>query len=193
MITTLKTKSLLTILLISSILLLALFFYFKQQEIKVVPMSGDIVSNYDNVIELNEQAELIMEVTINSIENINFSEVLFTLSEAEVVNVYKGESVHRINILETGGTGEILIDGQKEEVQVIFEENEPFSEGENAIVYLERYEGPIAEDAYIILGVYQGKFIKTDLANEIIPPSNAGDLEEYTVIEDLELSSLDSQ
>jgi len=67
--------------------------------------------------------------------------------------------------LETGG--------QIDNKEYSIEGNDVLRENEKAILFLEKYEGPVAEDAYVVLGVYQGKFKINPDNNQYIVPSGA--------------------
>ena len=56
------------------------------------------------------------------------------------------------------------------------------------IVFLQRYEGPIADNAYVILGGYEGKF-KID-GNKVVPPilEEVSDLNAVHTVTDLQLN-----
>ncbi|NRR01816.1 hypothetical protein HP570_06230 [Brevibacillus sp. RS1.1] len=127
-----------------------------KQTIKKVDVSVDVVEGFDSIKKLTESAEVIAEVEINESESFQYENVVFTLSDAKVKQVYKGDVLPEnvIKILETGG--------YKNGTEYTFEGNEVFETGEKAYVYLEKYEGPVAEDAYVIKGVYQGKFLKEE-------------------------------
>ncbi|WJQ83541.1 hypothetical protein [Brevibacillus brevis] len=127
-----------------------------KQTLKKVDVSGEVVEGFDSTKELHESAEVIAEVEINESESFQYENVVFTLSDAKVKQVYKGEVLPEnvINILETGG--------YKNGTEYTFEGNEVFETGEKAYVYLEKYDGPVTEDAYVIKGVYQGKFLKEE-------------------------------
>ncbi|KMZ41702.1 MULTISPECIES: hypothetical protein [Bacillales] len=127
-----------------------------KQTIKKVDVSVDVVEGFDSIKELHESAEVIAEVEINDSESFQYSNVVFTRSDAKVKQVYKGdvEPENVIKILETGG--------YKNGTEYTFEGNKVFETGEKAYVYLEKYEGPVADDAYVIKGVYQGKFLKEE-------------------------------
>jgi len=45
---------------------------------------------------------------------------------------------------------------------ISYSENPVFQRNDQAVVFLERYVGDVAKDAYVILGVYQGKFRVVD-------------------------------
>lgn len=168
-------------------LALSLVFIMLNNKVTDVHASGDIVDNFETVEELEERAELILELEVNSLESISYGDVLFTLSNNDVKKVYKGsKDIKSISILETGGIGELNIDGKKTKVNLIFENNEVLKNKEKVIVYLEKYEGPIAQDSYVILGVHQGKF-KLNKNNKITPPILHSDFEYIEEISDLKL------
>ncbi|GAB1529840.1 MULTISPECIES: hypothetical protein [Brevibacillus] len=127
-----------------------------KQTLKKVDVSGEVVEGFDSIKELNESAEVIAEVEINESESFQYKNVVFTLSDAKVKQVYKGDVLPEnvIKILETGG--------YKNGTEYTTEGNKVFETGEKAYVYLEEYEGPVAEDAYVIKGVYQGKFLEEE-------------------------------
>ncbi|QDX92397.1 hypothetical protein C2W64_01370 [Brevibacillus laterosporus] len=123
---------------------------------KVVNLSGDVQENFDSIDDLKESSEVIAEVEIMKDEGFEYRNVIFTLSESKLQKVYKGDFKEgdTLEILETGGF--------KDGVEYTFEGNEVLKEKDTAIVFLEKYEGPVAENAYVIKGVYQGKFIKNN-------------------------------
>ena len=124
---------------------------------------------------------------MNSTESINYGDLIFTLSTNNVNKVYKGiEDMKTVSILETGGIGMLNINGKKSEVNLILEQNEVLKNKENVIVYLEKYEGPIAQDCYVILGVHQGKF-KLNKTNKIMPPKFHDDFKNINELSDLKL------
>ncbi|WP_064200817.1 hypothetical protein [Brevibacillus brevis] len=127
-----------------------------KQTIKKVDVSVDGVEGFDSIKKLTESAEVIAEVEINESESFQYKNVVFTRSDAKVKQVYKGdvEPENVIKILETGG--------YKNGTEYTTEGNKVFETGEKAYVYLEEYEGPVAEDAYVIKGVYQGKFLEEE-------------------------------
>ncbi|MED1919810.1 hypothetical protein P4V64_31525 [Bacillus thuringiensis] len=134
-----------------------------KKTIKKVDVSGDVVEGFDSIKKLNESAEVIAEVEINESKSFQYKNVVFTLSDAKVKQLYKGDvdPENVIKILETGG--------YKDGTEYTFEGNEVFETGEKAYVYLEKYEGPVAEDAYVIKGVYQGKFLEEE--GKLQPPN----------------------
>jgi hypothetical protein len=139
-----------------TLILIGLFIWVKISNIPVITNEfGATLSNsYSEVESLKEAAEIIAEVKINSNEYFEYSEIPFTLSNAEIKKLHKGDinGQKSINILETGG----VIDN----VEYTFEGEKVVKEKEKAIVFLEKYEGPIKSeiDKYVIIGVYEGKY-----------------------------------
>ncbi|MBP2114659.1 hypothetical protein [Paenibacillus silagei] len=173
-------------LAISSLILiggLGYTFYHSEasKSTKNVTMHFDLTESFDSADSLEKSAPVIAKVKVNTAKSFDYGNIVFTLSDAEIQKIYKGNLTNNtaINILETGGTGE---DGLNYSV----EGNAVFSKGDEAIVYLEKYVGPVAEDAYVIKGVYEGKFRLE--GERIIPPEESrGNLEQVTSISDLNL------
>jgi hypothetical protein len=121
-----------------------------------VQRSLSLTDEFRSIQELRDRAELIALVSVKSTKSLTVSGVTFTLSESEIKEVFKGDAPQRvINILETGG-----IDGKGN--MISYSENPVFQRNDQAVVFLERYVGDVAKDAYVILGVYQGKFRVVD-------------------------------
>ena len=148
---------------------------------KHVDMHLDLSESFDTVSELKENAPIIAKVNVTEAKSFDYGNVTFKLSDAKIKKVYKGDLKNNtsISILETGGSG---ADG----LTYLPEGNSVFASGDEAVVFLERYVGPVAEDSYVIKGVYQGKFkIK---GNKVVPPAEVhGELETIQSIEDLSL------
>lgn len=135
----------------------------KEKAGTAVDVRGDVNESFSSIEQLKDNSELIAEVEIEKADSFQYKHVVFTLSEAKLLHVYKGEvqNGETVKILETGG--------YKDGKEYTFEGNKAFTEKETAIVFLEKYEGPIADDAYVIAGVYQGKFV-TD--GQTVQPPN---------------------
>lgn len=117
-----------------------------------VGRSISIAESFDSIQELKDRAELIALVSIKNTKPLSAGGVTFTVSESELMEVFKGKAPQTvINILETGG-----IENGK---MISYDGNTVMQKNDQAIVFLERYVGPIVDDAYVILGVYQGKFV----------------------------------
>ena len=170
--TTLKMNRRSVILLGTLIVGAALLFGYEkvsgERALTVVDTHASLVHDYTTVAELKQEADIIAEVQINQSQATKYKDLVFTISEAKVMKTFKGTVSDNLNILETGGTFQ--------DTKYMLNGNEAFSTGNKAIVFLERYEGPIAENAYVILGVYEGKFqmngSKLTASKEISPDLN---------------------
>gem|GEM_PF-1884455 len=125
----------------------------KEKAGTAVDVRGDVNESFSSIEQLKDNSQLIAEVEIEKSDSFPYKHVVFTLSEAKLLHVYKGEvqNDETIKILETGG--------YKDGTEYTFEGNKVFTEKETAIVFLEKYEGPIVDYAYVIKGGYQGKFV----------------------------------
>lgn len=133
-----------------------------------VQRSLSLTDEFRSIQELRDRAELIALVSVKSTKSLTVSGVTFTLSESEIKEVFKGDAPQRvINILETGG-----IDGKGN--MISYSDNPVFQRNDQAVVFLERYVGDVAKDAYVILGVYQGKFRVVD-EDKLIPTTGVSD------------------
>ncbi|WP_037283206.1 hypothetical protein [Saccharibacillus sacchari] len=167
-----------------------------EKDISVLEMSGDVAEYYETVPELIQSSDLIVEIEAEQQETVNYSDVIFTLTNSSVSKIHQGEyNQNSIKILETGGLTQVDQDGQIQNINIVFEDNPVFQIGQKAIVFLDKYEGPVAEDAYVIKGAYQGKFLinpnrslqsqmNTTSEYTIQPPSNGG-IQDLTQIEEL--------
>lgn len=178
------------LLIISSTILLTFIISFIGIKNSNIPLSTNNLSatvdiTYNNVDELAKDADIIADININDLEYFEYENVPFTLSKAMINEIYKGNinNTESINILETGG----IINN----VEYIIEDEKVMKKGENAIVFLQTYEGPIKPDKnkYVVLGVYQGKFKFNKNKSELVTPSPLieGELTEVRTIDDLNL------
>lgn len=134
------------------------------RQVQTVEVSGDLAIQYKSVDELKRNAEIIVRVKAEKVKSLTFQNTVFTVSTNDVQKVYKGTSVpSTLKVLETGG----LI-GDK---NYVFESSPVLSPGEEAVLFLERYDGPITNDAYVVLGAFQGKFNAT--GEELTPQKNS--------------------
>ncbi|MGI2294083.1 hypothetical protein [Paenibacillus sp. GXUN7292] len=179
---------------ISSVLCFAsIILYLNYLQIQNLHGTGEVSVIFNDVDQLYSESEYIVEVEVIETQSFYVNESPFTLSKAKVNKVFKGGLEENIiNILENGG----LI----EKRNYIFEKNPVFNVGEQAIVYLHKYYGPAAEDAYFIRGAYQGKFKFADnnswLTNNesieeqlLIPPNDVSEgLSNVKSLRDLKLT-----
>ncbi|RXZ80994.1 hypothetical protein EBB07_16285 [Paenibacillaceae bacterium] len=129
---------------------------------------------------------MVVQVEATRTKPIEYSGITFTLTEGKIEKFFKGEYEANdvISILETGGISEVHSNNKVQRVNYIFEENEVFKTGDKAIIFLKKYSGPIAENSYVVLGVYQGKFLIN--GEKIIAPEHG--IEGISGIEDLKLN-----
>lgn len=153
----------------------------KSKPVEVVEMNGSVVAEYKTVEQLKNDAPIIAEVKALDVKYTEYSNVPFTLTDVKVERVFKGTvgDQKQITILETGGI--------KDNKNFAFEGNEVFKKNEKAIVFLEKYEGPVAGNAYVIKGVYQGKFKINDSGQLEAPKHAMGELANVKERKDLKL------
>lgn len=142
----------------------------------VVDVSYDLTESSSTIKTLQEKSETIAKVKILSTKSFKYGEVVFTLSRAQINEKFKGNTVEKeITILESAG--------EYEGLKYLAEGNEAFKKGDEAVVFLYPYKGPVAEDAYVIKGVYEGKFRLKD--DKLIPSKNVkGDLVKLETLSD---------
>ncbi|WP_028596798.1 hypothetical protein [Paenibacillus assamensis] len=122
--------------------------------------TGELSVFYDNMQELCKDADLIVEVEITSGESFKSDDVAFTLSTANISKVYKGTdpNLPNLKILETGGV--------VHNIQYTFEENKVLKNNQRAVLFMKSYIGSVVEEeAFTILGGYQGKFVINERGN----------------------------
>lgn len=140
----------------------ALLIYLSNIPLLTFNSHGELSESFSTVDELKQKAEVIVEVNISDAKAKKYNDVVFTLSSAEVKKIYKGDLQKKtyLNILETGGV--------HNNIEHTFEGEKTLKKQDNAILFLKKYNGPITnEEAYVILGMYQGKF-KLDKSGAII-------------------------
>ncbi|GED71157.1 hypothetical protein BRE01_48590 [Brevibacillus reuszeri] len=147
-----------------------------------VRYSGHLVKNYETADELKKDADLVLEIEATDSSSLEYKNIVFTLINAKVKKEFKAGKKFKdkeIKILETGG----YYEGKN----YLFEDNEVLKEGDKTIVFLKKYEGPIADDAYVILGAYQGKFNLDKNGNIKESKKLDGRLSEINNMNDLQL------
>lgn len=171
--------------LIIVILVSAVIFDYnnKKQTPPVVNMHLDLVDRFDSVDSLKSQSTLIALIEVTNTRTYEYEDVPFTLSNAVIKKLYKNtdadKNISSINILETGG--------EIDKLNYVSDGNSVFKPSDEAIVFLEKYIGPVAEDAYVIKGAYQGKFKLS--GNKLIPPLEVSDgLQKINSIQELNLN-----
>lgn len=121
---------------------------------------------YKSIKELKDYAVEIVEVEIlENTKSIEYGNVSFTISKVKIISSLKGEQKpgDEIDVLETGSST-LYFDG----VPIL-------QPGTNMVLFLYKYEGPVAENVYYPLGEYMGKFIIED--GKVVQQS----IEEYKI------------
>lgn len=101
--------------------------------------SAKLALHFDNISEIAAEAQDIIECKItNEIEDFVYSDIEFIKTNVEVTDVLFGDQIKKgdkISILQTNMQEKVNLPSNKD-----------------AILFIEKYEGPVTEDAYIILG-----------------------------------------
>jgi len=138
------------------------------------------------VADLKDKSDVIVEVNVGKTasKSLEYKHVVFTITNVEVQKTFKGDqhANDSINILELGG----FYDNK----EYVYGNNHVLQPGEKVILFLERYQGLVTNDAYVIKGVFQGKF-KLDGSKGKLEKNNEkfGELQNVQSIEDLKLSN----
>lgn len=149
----LRKSSTIAILICGLLVLLAYIVYAANIPVRTINVSGEVTKSYNNIDELKTDAEVIVEIDSNNVNSFKYKDVIFSLSNVEVLKTFKGniKKGELLNILETGGV--------YNNADYIFENNKTLAKNDKAILFLKKYIGPVTEkEAYVVLGVYQGKF-----------------------------------
>ncbi|MFC3767401.1 hypothetical protein [Paenibacillus sp. GCM10012303] len=130
----------------------------------IMVAAGDLDDNFHSLEEIESKAETILEIRVlDNQQTIVYGDIPFTISRAVVLSSLKG-NIHEgeeINILETGGIYKPVSKEGKgflPEVDYAFNGIPVMKSGEHLVTFLYKYEGPIAKNVFMPLGVYQGKF-----------------------------------
>ena len=115
---------------------------------------ASVKERFETLSDLTDRATNIVEVSIlDKAETVEYGQVFFTISQAKVLSSLKGDITPNteIRIIETGGS---MPNGQEFKFNGI----PVVKKGEHLFLFVEKYVGPVAQNAYVPLGVYQGKF-----------------------------------
>lgn len=135
-----------------------------------IDISVSLVKEYASAVDLREDADIVAEVTVEGASAFrDGTGSVYTRSSVRVVRSYQGDA-DTLQILETGGEW----DGK---TYTLFG-NRTLAEGDRAVVFLQKYSGsvdlgPAAEDVYMIVGTYLGRFM-VDADGTLEPPREAG-------------------
>lgn len=143
-------------------------------------MSGKLVNTYTTIDEINNDSTLAVMGTVINNEYLDYDGLTFTISEFKVDTVIKGniKSGDTIRFLQSGGIFEVKRNEEDvksfedpKEVEEYLKNNigkkleatsggvKVLKEDTSAVLLLQKYEGPIAEDIYVGTGDFQGRFI----------------------------------
>lgn len=103
---------------------------------------GELIENYQSIDDLIKDSPIIVVGTVDSPnEEFIYIEATFALTKFRVEQVVRGNVLDEINILQTKVN------------------QDPFlKQGDRMILFLKKYEGPVAKDAYRMMGLYQGQY-----------------------------------
>lgn len=107
---------------------------------------------FANVAELKESAEEIVHLKALSSETIEYGELPFTITNAEVLNVIEGNLSKGdiIKLVQTGG----IVDGEERSIM-----GDPiYRPDEEMVLFIKKCKVPYAEDTYRSLGINDGRF-----------------------------------
>ncbi|MBP2002585.1 hypothetical protein J2Z69_003671 [Paenibacillus shirakamiensis] len=132
--------------------------------------SGDLAEGFETVDELKNSSEVIVEVEADKGTSFEYNHAIFTSTRVKINKIYKGElNVDYIKVLETGGfyhNSENVLEG-----------NYVLQSGEKAILFLDKYIGPVTSNSYVVKGAYQGKFVFVE-GSDFISGDNKGKFKE---------------
>lgn len=138
---------------------------------EVVPSLFTMIDDFRIIPELTARAEVIVKGKVVKNEYIEHEGIIFTISEAEISELLGNsssdtqmEAGSTLKLLQTGGIyGQRDAGGDEKNEDQKFEytngEFPVLKEGAEAVLFLEKYEGPIGDDLFVALGDYQGRFI----------------------------------
>lgn len=121
-------------------------------------MQSSLVRSYHSLQAVTMDAELVVLARVVATEQRPFGHFPFTLASVEVTQTIKGAAPTNLRVLQTGGTSIPMKDGSIAEGEATYQGVPVTRPGENYLFFLRTYKGPIASDAFIVLGEFQGKF-----------------------------------
>jgi hypothetical protein len=127
---------------------------------------------YNSIKELKTEAFDMVEVDVKSNESVLYHELGFTISTVEIISSLNGnfEQGQQIRIVQTGGRYEYTGKNPKIPKGQVIETTmmgiPVMAPSEKYFLFIKKYEGEVTNDAYRILGLFQGKFKIKD--NDVI-------------------------
>lgn len=131
-------------------------------------LRGDLLHSYESVEDLTNSADVVLVGKVIGAQQMTFGRLPFTLETLEVGRVLRGTNeTSTIRILETGGLlPPGIVKGGNPALSrptlMTFEAVPLMTGGEEYLVFLRRYVGPMTTDAFVVLSGYQGKFHVSD-------------------------------
>ncbi len=136
-------------------------------------LEGSLLRSYSSVTELAQASELIVVGTVIATDARPFVNMPFSVARVQISEIVKGEGRRTVNVLQTGG---LFPRSSKTSspTEGVFGQRVA-RQGERYILFLYRYEGPVADDAYMALGEFQGRFL-LDRTNRVSFNGNVDNL-----------------
>ncbi|WP_028594694.1 hypothetical protein [Paenibacillus assamensis] len=101
-----------------------------------------LATHYNALEELAYDAGLIIEAELTGkTKEIPFRSTRYKLTEVKVKKVIKGDIALNSNVVQLLEIASLSMDPHK-----------------NNILFLDKYEGPVTNDAHVVVGLYQGRF-----------------------------------
>lgn len=146
MYTTIKRKRVYIIAAIVSMsLAVALLFYMSHQG--ATTPSLKIADNFGTYDDLIDHSPIVVTATvISENEEFEYAEMTFALTEVEIVNLVRGN-----------------VDADTLQIMQTRSEEDPYlKKGTQVLLFLSEYDGPIAQNVYVINGLYNGQYVIKD-------------------------------
>jgi len=159
-----------TILFILSLCLLvgsSIFVKYTIAKTKTPVAEAKVSYSSNNIKQLAKDSQLIITGTVGNDKNIiTFHNIKFVISSLNVSDSLKGNilSNSKINILQTKDLAE----------------DPELQPNQKVLLFLEKYDGAITDNAYVIKGLYQGNYkinnglIQTSKNNNVLGPQMNG-------------------
>jgi hypothetical protein len=123
-----------------------------------------LAEHYDTIDDLKKSATNIVETEVLDNYVVVQGDMPFTISNLKVLSAIQGDIMKgdKIRVLETGGkfinSSENSKEKKGQEVDMKFGGASVMQNGEHLILFVRPFVGPQVTDAYVPLGVWQGKF-----------------------------------
>lgn len=122
-------------------------------------VEGLLVHNYTSLPELANAADAIVIGTATASRGFDYGGFPFTAVTVSVSQTLKGAPPAQLTVLQTGGASGPAKDAPSGRAGPVSFSGVPvIATGETYLLFVYRYTGPLASDAYWTLGEFQGKF-----------------------------------